>query len=161
MPRLSIFFFLLRIESSISRELSLWTTGYRRIHPHLPWSHTPFLPLMATLSSSGSGSTLGYLQSNNTGTLSSGSHSSSTIAFQQPNAVSSAADLARGNRANLKGGSRDPTAVGHDASRDGGEKHSVVARDTKSLDYIARTMLAGGIAGITVSRSDSRHPDEE
>ncbi|KAF9287486.1 hypothetical protein BGZ68_001752 [Mortierella alpina] len=104
---------------------------------------------MATLSSSGSGSTLGYLQPNNTGTLSSGSHSSSIIAFQQPNAVSSAADLARGNRANLKGGSRDPTAVGHDASRDGGEKHSVVARDTKSLDYIARTMLAGGIAGIT------------
>jgi len=38
---------------------------------------------------------------------------------------------------------------------DSGDKvtkpHTYHARDTKSWDYIARTMLAGGIAGITVS----------
>ncbi|KAF9574575.1 hypothetical protein EC968_006188 [Mortierella alpina] len=108
---------------------------------------------MATLSSSGSGSTLGYLQPNNTSSLSSGSHSSSNIAFQQPNAVSAstlgAADLTLGNRASLKAGSRDPTVAGHNAPRDGGKERSLGARDTKSLDYVARTMLAGGIAGIT------------
>ncbi|KAF9967382.1 hypothetical protein BGZ70_009780 [Mortierella alpina] len=107
---------------------------------------------MATLSSPGSGSTLGYLQPNNT-SLNSGSQSSSSIAFQQPNAVSAAAlgtaDLALGNRANLKAGGRDSTAVDHNAARDGGKERSAVARNTKSLDYIARTMLAGGIAGIT------------
>ncbi|KAF9938873.1 hypothetical protein BGZ67_010276 [Mortierella alpina] len=104
------------------------------------------------LSSSASDSTLGYLQPNNTGSLSSGSHNSTNIAFQQPNAVSTAAlgaaDLALGNRANLKAGSKDPAAGGQNP-RDGGKEHNVVARNTKSLDYIARTMLAGGIAGIT------------
>ncbi|CAO3573274.1 unnamed protein product [Mortierella alpina] len=107
---------------------------------------------MATLSSPGSGSTLGYLQPNNS-SLSSGSQSSSSITFQQPNAVSTAAlgtaDLALGNKTSLKAGARDPTAVGHSAPRDGGKGRIAVARDTKSLDYIARTMLAGGIAGIT------------
>jgi len=107
---------------------------------------------MATLSSPGSGSTLGYLQPNNT-SLSSGSQSSSSIAFQQPSAVSTAAlgtaDLALGNRTSAKAGARDPTAVGHNGPRDGGKERIAVARDTKSLDYIARTMLAGGIAGIT------------
>lgn len=43
------------------------------------------------------------------------------------------------------------TAAAESANDASQHKKIAVTRDTKSLDYIARTMLAGGIAGITVS----------
>ncbi|KAG0205968.1 hypothetical protein BGX28_002518 [Mortierella sp. GBA30] len=108
---------------------------------------------MATISSTGSGSTLGYIPPNNNSTISSGAHSN-IGSLQQSNAVpttaalGSGAEFAVGNKAGLKAGNRDST-VGHYSPGEGSKQRNVSARNTKSLDYITKTMLAGGIAGIT------------
>ncbi|KAF9350395.1 hypothetical protein BGX26_011417 [Mortierella sp. AD094] len=92
---------------------------------------------MATLSSAGPGSTLGRLQSN--------SHHNSSSAQQilDPSGTPFGADST-----DSKTGSRDSSSTAYHGSKDGGKEQKVAsARDTKSFDYVVRTMIAGGIAG--------------
>ncbi|KAF9182109.1 hypothetical protein BGZ51_004952 [Haplosporangium sp. Z 767] len=106
---------------------------------------------MATLSSTSSGSTLSKLQPNHTSsisTISNNNNNSSSIGLQQSAAPSSVVAGIE-SKENL---SRDSTGAAHFGSRDGTQQpqlKAVKTRDTKSIDYILRTMFAGGIAGIT------------
>ncbi|KAG0302786.1 hypothetical protein BGZ98_007222 [Dissophora globulifera] len=89
---------------------------------------------MATLSSTSSGSTLSRLQQP------SNSHSSNSTA------IGSGAGLeqADGKESGLRIAGKESILDSHD----GGKSHAVATvRDTKSMDYVMRTLLAGGIAG--------------
>ncbi|KAF8940046.1 hypothetical protein BGZ58_007978 [Dissophora ornata] len=110
--------------------------------------------LMATLSSAGSGSTLNRLQPNNN----QGSSSQHNISITNSNIQQTAAPfpaLAGAEStdvkdSNVKAGSKELAGAARHESDDATKKRQkpqATARDTKSLDYIARTMLAGGIAG--------------
>ncbi|KAF8944400.1 hypothetical protein BGZ47_004299 [Haplosporangium gracile] len=109
---------------------------------------------MDTLSSTGSGSTLSRLQSNNN---SSNVHQHSTT--NTSSAVSTAAVAGLGSAESIesiskaaawsKASGRMAAAANESANDASRHKKITVARDTTSLDYIARTMFAGGIAGIT------------
>jgi len=103
---------------------------------------------MATLSSTGSGSTLSRLQpNNNSNSVHQHSSNSSTLSTPAVAGLGSAESIESNPKAWSKGSGRLADEISSDAAR-----HKIVAiRDTKSLDYISRTMLAGGIAGITVS----------
>ncbi|KAI8601833.1 mitochondrial carrier domain-containing protein [Dissophora ornata] len=109
---------------------------------------------MATLSSAGSGSTLNRLQPNNN----QGSSSQHNISITNSNIQQTAAPfpaLAGAEStdvkdSNVKAGSKELAGAARHESDDATKKRQkpqATARDTKSLDYIARTMLAGGIAG--------------
>ncbi|KAF9094363.1 hypothetical protein BGX29_005228 [Mortierella sp. GBA35] len=113
---------------------------------------------MATLSSTGSGSTLSRLQSNNPGSSSNiqqhTTTSNSTLITPAAVAGLGSAELVESNSKAWSTGkeSSGRVVVIGESSNDASprqKKIAVAARDTKSLDYIARTMLAGGIAGIT------------
>lgn len=109
---------------------------------------------MATLSSTGSGSTLSRLQSNNNP---SNVHQHTTTTTS--NAVSIAAVAGLGSAELIESNPKAAwskesgrvATVGDESTKDASRHKIAVTRDTKSLDYIAKTMFAGGIAGITVS----------
>ncbi|KAG0275643.1 hypothetical protein BGZ95_008533 [Linnemannia exigua] len=104
---------------------------------------------MATLSSTGSSSTLSRLQPNTVHTTSSNSTIALSTVAVAVGGLGSAESIEPNPKAwSKKSGQATITAVesSNDASRD---KKITVVRNTKSLDYIARTMFAGGIAGIT------------
>lgn len=98
--------------------------------------------MMETVSSSGSGASaaLGRRQLNGPSIPTPTTHENSMAA------VGTAAEIS------VIGKSKDLVST---TRTDSGGKvtkpQKYQARDTKSLDYITRTMLAGGIAGITVS----------
>ncbi|KAG0001720.1 hypothetical protein BGZ79_004240 [Entomortierella chlamydospora] len=97
---------------------------------------------MTTLSATGPGSTLSRLQSNS-------HHSSSSVQqVLEPHGTPFGADSA-----DSRTQSRDSSSTARHGSKDGGKEQKVtVARNTKSLDYIVRNMIAGGIAG-TVAKT--------
>ncbi|KAH7059547.1 mitochondrial carrier domain-containing protein [Linnemannia elongata] len=108
---------------------------------------------MATLSSTGSGSTLSRLQSNNNPS-SIYQHTTTTTSNTVSTALVAGLGSADSIESNPKGAwskesGRVATAAAESANDASQHKKIAVTRDTKSLDYIARTMLAGGIAGIT------------
>ncbi|KAF9130689.1 hypothetical protein BGW39_002791 [Mortierella sp. 14UC] len=105
---------------------------------------------MATLSSTGSGSTLSRLQSNTN--LSSVHQHTTTSNGPVSNTAVGGLGSAESIEANPKAWSKESgwVTIADESSNDTSRhKKIAVVRDTKSWDYIARTMLAGGIAGIT------------
>ncbi|KAG0291827.1 hypothetical protein BGZ97_005776 [Linnemannia gamsii] len=104
---------------------------------------------MATLSSAGSGSTLSILQPNNnpssvqqnTTVSSNSGGSDKTVGFAESNESNPKAAWSK------ESGRVATTAA--ESANDASHHKMAVVRDTKSLDYIARTMIAGGVAGIT------------
>lgn len=111
---------------------------------------------MATLSSTSSGSTLSRLQPNNNP---SSVHQHTTVSGSNGSNINVSTtglgftDSAGSNpkAAWSKESGRMATATDESANDASHHKKIAVVRDRKSLDYITRTMLAGGIAGITVS----------
>ncbi|KAF9363645.1 hypothetical protein BGX34_003616 [Mortierella sp. NVP85] len=101
---------------------------------------------MATLSSTGSGSTLSKLPS-------SGHHNIGASSIQQGVAsspVSTESELGNqkdpGSRSTGNKDSAEST-VRHESKDESKKRSSATVRETKSLDYVIRSMIAGGIAG--------------
>ncbi|KAF9934172.1 hypothetical protein FBU30_003196 [Linnemannia zychae] len=105
---------------------------------------------MATLSSTGSGSTLSRLQSNNNPS-NVHQHSFSNNAALSATAVAGVGPAESIDPNPKAWNSKESGKLVADESSNGAtrQKKVNVTRDTKSLDYVARTMFAGGIAGIT------------
>ncbi|KAK3842843.1 MAG: mitochondrial carrier domain-containing protein [Linnemannia gamsii] len=104
---------------------------------------------MATLSSTGSSSTLSRLQPNTVNQPTTSNNTSALSTVAAVGGLGSAGSI----EPNLKAWSKESgqvTTTADESSNDASRHNQIaVARNTKSLDYIARTMLAGGIAGIT------------
>jgi solute carrier family 25 protein 16 len=112
---------------------------------------------MATLSSTGSGSTLSKLPS-------SGHHNLGASSIQQGVASSPVpTESELGNQkdpGSRSTGNKDSTesTVRHESKDGTKQRSSATVRETKSLDYVIRSMIAGGIAGTAVSDHNSWTP---
>jgi len=109
---------------------------------------------MVTLSSSTTSSTLSRLSNSNTANNNNNNTSTSHNGTETATPVPASFDAGQeSSHTELKATTRargPPTGQG---GQEDSKQTYTVGRDTKSLDYIARTMLAGGIAGITVRQT--------
>ena len=117
--------------------------------------HTLFNYLMATLSSPATSSTLSRLS--NSSTVNNNNNNNTSIAHNGPGtATPMLASLGAdpdSSHAGLKAATDARGPPAGQSGQKGSKKVHAVGRDTKSLDYVTKTMLAGGIAGITVRQN--------